>query len=107
MKALNGRSGSQTQDPPGTTECPHYVDGLVLDASDESVILHSGHQGKNIHGMALVVSKEKARTLADREPQQHKNESQTLGMQALLSCAGDVIWSLCSGVLVLNFIPFL
>lgn len=39
------------------------VNGLVQDVNDGSVILHSGHEDKHIHGVALIVSKAKAKNL--------------------------------------------
>ncbi|XP_078141751.1 uncharacterized protein LOC139917505 [Centroberyx gerrardi] len=51
----------------GISECRWTGSGCQT-TSDGSVILYSGQEDKHIHGVALIVSKEKAKTLVEWEP---------------------------------------
>lgn len=51
----------------GISECRWTGSGR-RSTSNGSVVLYSGHEDKHIHGVALIVSKEKAKTLVEWEP---------------------------------------
>ncbi|KAL7392397.1 hypothetical protein ABVT39_024274 [Epinephelus coioides] len=51
----------------GISECRWTGSGRQS-TNKRSVVLYSGHGDKHIHGVALVVSKEKAKTLEEWEP---------------------------------------
>ncbi|KAJ8412732.1 hypothetical protein AAFF_G00116830 [Aldrovandia affinis] len=51
----------------GISECRWTGSGRQT-TSEGSVVLYSGHEDKHMHGVALIVSKEKAKTLVEWEP---------------------------------------
>lgn len=64
---VTGEMRRYRQDILGISEFPWTGSGFQA-TNSSSVILHSGHKDQYIHGVALIVSKEKANTWLEWEP---------------------------------------
>lgn len=107
-RSVKESSGAENQDPPWSTESPNHVRNLQDTTSPQrdedilgigecrwsgsgSVILPSGHENSHTHDIAVMLVKEKAKTLQEWQPGSERLKRPCLNS----SCCSAAVSKVC------------